>query len=881
MKNSSMESFFIEVNNPKETNNIIGVVYRHPCMNEKLFNEDYLKQLIDKLSSENKQCYISGDYNFNLLNVPTHNETFNFFDTMMANFFLPTITLPTKINSVKSTVIDNIFTNHLHPDITTGNLTVEISDHLPSFFIVPKQNQNHLPKKQNLYIRKTKNFDRENFLLDYLNINWEETLEVTNNDANHSLGNFMTKINMLLDKYMPMKKVSQKEFKRKFKPWISDDILHKIKYKNKIFKKYIKCKVADRKRDLNTEYKQLKNEITTLTKLSKKLYYEKYFSNNRKNIQKIWKGIKEIINIKSKNFDHPTCLLDGDKNITNPTKMANTFNGYFTSIADNILKKRKFEGNKSFQDYLTNPLNNSFFLYDCDEIEIKSIITSLNLNKASGPNSIPTKILHLLKEEISTPLCNIFNLSFSTGQHPDILKIAKTIPVFKKGSRLLVCNYRPISLLSNLNKILEKLIFSRLYKFFDNYKCIYSLQFGFRAKHSTNHALIDITENIRCALDNKNVACGIFVDLQKAFDTVNHNILLNKLNHYGIRGIANDWLSSYLSNRSQYVSILGFNSETKFIKHGVPQGSVLGPLLFLIYINDLHHAIKYSKVYHFADDTNLLNINRSPKQLQKQVNIDLKLLYNWLLANKISLNCSKTELIFFCKPGERPPDIDYKIKMNGHKIIPSNYIKYLGIYLDSNLSGQYHCDLLLKKLKRSNGMLCKARHYVQLDELRSIYYAIFSSHMVYGCQVWGQSINIHTEKVFKLQNRAMRIISFSDFHANSNPIYKENKILKLKDYITLQNCIFVYDFLNNNLPTCFDSYFKSVNAVHSKRTKSSKLGCLFVPHFSTKKYGLNSITSKSINSWNFFSKAFKCNLKNFTRSALKNKITLYFLDSYY
>ena len=879
-KPNELESLFIEVINPSQTNSIIGVIYRHPCMNEKLFNEDYLKLLNDKLSSENKQSYISGDYNFDLLNVSAHNETFNFFDTMMANFLLPTITLPTKINTVKSTVIDNIFTNHLHPDMKTGNLTVGISDHLPSFLIVPKQNQNHLPKKHNLYTRNTKTFDRINFILDYLNINWDESLEAAKKDVNHSFGNFMSKINMLLDKYMPLKKISQKEFKRKFKPWISNEILCKIEYKNKIFKKYIKCKVADRKQQLNMEYKQIKNEITSLTRVGKKTYYEKYFSSNKKNLQKIWKGIKEIINIKSKNFDHPTSIFDGKKNITDPSEMANSFNGYFTSIADDILKNRKFEGHKSFRDYLTNPMNNSFFLYHCDNIEVKSIITSLNLHKAAGPNSIPTIILHLLKEEICTPLSNIFNLSFSTGQHPDLLKIAKTIPVFKKGSRLLVCNYRPISLLSNLNKILEKLFFSRLCKFLDEYKCIYSLQFGFRAKHSTNHALIDITENIRSALDNKKVSCGIFVDLQKAFDTVNHDILINKLNHYGIRGIANDWLSSYLSNRTQFVSILGFDSKTNFIHHGVPQGSMLGPLLFLIYINDLHCAIKFSKVYHFADDTNLLNINQSPKQMQKQVNIDLKSLYKWLLANKISLNCSKTELIFFHKPGEHQPNFDYRIKMNGHKIIPSDYIKYLGIYLDTKLTGKYHCDLLVKKLKRSNGVLSKSRHYVPPEELRSIYYAIFSSHLTYGCQVWGQSINTYTEKLFKLQNRAMRIISFSDFHANPQQIYKNYKIFQLKDFISLQNCMFIHNYLNNNLPTCFDTYFQLIKQVHSIDTRLSQLGCLFVPHYSTTKYGLNSITKKSIDSWNLLTKTFNCNLKTYSQADLKKKITSYFLDSY-
>ena len=382
----------------------------------------------------------------------------------------------------------------------------------------------------------------------------------------------------------------------------------------------------------------------------------------------------------------------------------------------------------------------------------------------------------------------------------------KYIPIFKKGSRLLPSNYRPISLLSNINKILEKLVFSRLHRFLELHESLYELQYGFRKNHSTNHALINITESIREALDNNKTVCGIFVDFQKAFDTVNHDILLQKLDYYGIRGCTNSWFKSYLSQRTQFVSILGFESQKKVILHGVPQGSVLGPLLFLIYINDLHKAIRKSKVFHFADDTNLLNISNNIKEQTKDVNNDLKYLYIWLIANKISLNSEKTEVVFFKKTGTKITYSDIKIKLNGTKLYPTNCIKYLGIYLDESLSGIYHCNELTKKLRRANGMLAKVRHYVLENELKSIYHAIFSSLMMYGCQVWGQNKNYAVKKIFKLQKNALRIITFSDFRASTNPLFKKLGILKISDNITLQNCLFVHDALNNKLPSNFKNF---------------------------------------------------------------------------
>ena len=279
---------------------------------------------------------------------------------------------------------------------------------------------------------------------------------------------------------------------------------------------------------------------------------------------------------------------------------------------------------------------------------------------------------------------NLFNLSFTIGVFPNITKIAKIVRLYKKDNKLECKNYRPISLLSNIGKLIEKLLRKRLYSFLDQSKHFFGSQVGFRPHHSTNHALIIITKHIRSALDKNNFTCGVFLYFQKAFDTVNHGILLSKLSYYGVRGIAHDLFKSYLTNRKQHTIINGVSSSVLSITHGVPQGSVLGPLLFLIYINDLNHVVTLSTMYHFADDTNLLYSNSLLKSINKCIIHDLRLIGHWLRPNRISLNVNKTEIVLF-RPKKKIICKNVNFRINGQKVTPTTQTRYLGILTDQHL----------------------------------------------------------------------------------------------------------------------------------------------------------------------------------------------------
>ena len=344
--------------------------------------------------------------------------------------------------------------------------------------------------------------------------------------------------------------------------------------------------------DMEYLYKKFRNKVVSEIKKSKNEYYVEYFTKHKTNRKILWSGIRSIINFKSNIGSSISCLLIMVLKLRILNKWLTYLNNVFVNTAKKINENIP-RTKKSPLEYLSSQNESSFFISPASHEEIEVIINSLKSGKAAGPHRIPIYLLEILSEYIAVPLCDIVNESFSSGIFPDMMKLAKVIPLHEKNSPKVPSNYRPITLLSVLSKIVEKLMHKRLYSFLEKYGILHSLQFGFRAKHSTLHALISLAESVKQTTDESMFGCGLFIDLQTAFDTVNHPILLQKLQHYGVRGTALNWFSSYLTDRKQYVSVNGHTSDHLKISCGVPQGSVSGPLLFLIYINDLPNVSKF------------------------------------------------------------------------------------------------------------------------------------------------------------------------------------------------------------------------------------------------------------------------------------------------
>jgi hypothetical protein len=425
---------------------------------------------------------------------------------------------------------------------------------------------------------------------------------------------------------------------------------------------------------------------------------------------------------------------------------------------------------------MSNSVCSSIYLEDTNSEEVSKIIMELKNGKASDiPIVLVKKTAHL----ICRPLSKLYNNCMRDGIFPSIFKTGKVTPIYKKENKECIENYRPVSILPLFGKIFEKIIYNRLYAFLTAKGILHDEQFGFRKRHSTAHALHKSVESISNNLENGRHVLGVFIDLSKAFDTLDHSILLKKLEIYGIRGSAHSLIASYLTDRRQYVQFNNTSSDTLAIKYGVPQGSILGPLLFLIYMNDIVNCFNDENVRFvlYADDTNIFITGPSKESTYIKANIVLDCVTKFMRCNLLHINMSKCCYIHFkpefesdetcarTRPFADQNDISNAIFIEGTKISKVASTKFLGVIIDEKLSWVPHIQYLTKKLRSITGAICRIRKSVPADLYMNLYNALFESHLSYGISVWGVSIRDKSDdKLFITQKHCIRIL-FGDLEA--------------------------------------------------------------------------------------------------------------------
>jgi hypothetical protein len=585
-----------------------------------------------------------------------------------------------------------------------------------------------------------------------------------------------------------------------------------------------------------TKFKNYRNVYNKLIRLAKKLQYEKLFLKYQNNLKKTWQVLHEVI----KKSNAKNCpiqqIVINNVPITDSLQMANSFNEFFSSVASKIAQDivptdrppdRTVNDNIPLFSFSNDPLTSG---------EIIDCINSLQKKRTPDVNGISVDFVSKFALTLSQPLQHIFSLSLTTGIVPSQLKIAKVIPVFKSGDRTAMDNYRPISLLNTFSKILERVVHNRLSAFLNFNNLLSNSQYGFRKEHSTIHPLTKFLNFITRAFNDREHCVAIFCDLRKAFDTVDHKILLTKLYNIGVQGQELKWFENYLAGRNQFVVINGKSSSLREIILGVPQGSILGPLLFLIYINDLANISDlFSSL--FADDTKLLAKHSDPVILNDFVNAEFKKICTYFRAHRLSLHTSKTKFMVFSN-SQAVNNFDFNIVIDNNndnlydplKVvriqrvtqnddIPA--IKFLGVFMDPSLNFKYHIQSIAKKISVGLYFIRTAKNFLSEKSLKFLYYSLIHCHLIYAMHVWSCSTNNNLNVLAKLQKSAVRLITSSSYNAHSEPLFKKLRILPFYDLVLYFKIQFMQQYKQGFLPNSFDgewsTYLSRIEALEQEQ----------------------------------------------------------------
>lgn len=752
---------------------VVGV-YRPPSFD---FNKFYdrLERLLSSHSTHPR--FIVGD-----INIPinlAHNNIVRRYESLLASYgYICTNTHATR--PISSNILDHcICRNEDVAYLENDTIYSNISDHL----IVVSSFKMNSPRECVILTKKI--IDRNK--LDQLFTQFLHDF-VCGEDVNESIVAITTAYNTILNQCTTLRSERVK-IKIKHCPWLDYYTWQWIKLKNKYLKKVKRNPNDDH---LTEMFKYVTKKADIAKRRCKKNYFKKLFEDTSS--AKIWKNLNIVLG--KKNQDRNIELENNGNKTCNNLEVCEIFNEYFSSIGENLAKS--IPKNNLNPLSTVTPVQRTIFLKPTNEVEVTSLIKELNTKKSCGPDNLPATIIQNNFHVFSKIFAELFNKMLRKGEYPDCLKVARVVPVFKSGDASDPCNYRPISTLSVVNKIFERLLVNRLVNFLNKFNVLYKFQYGFRKGCGTSTAITELVDLLLDKIDNKCIVGGLFIDLKKAFDTLNHNILLNKLECYGIRGLANGIIRSYLSERQQFVAIKEAQSTPRSINVGVPQGSNIGPLLFLLYINDIGNLPLTGIPKLFADDTALFYPNQDVSSVVTSIKGDLQILVKYFDTNLLSLNLSKTKYMVFHSPRKKIPQ-HISPSLGSVVIEKVSNFKYLGLVLDSTLSWGDHIDYVQKKVSSLCGIMYRVSKFVPRNALMTFYHGCIHSHFQYLNIVWGHACKTKVRKLQVLQNRCLKIIYNLPLLHPTLQLYTNasHNILPIRGLCTLQSCLYVYDVIKN------------------------------------------------------------------------------------
>ena len=779
ISNETIESCTISIKSENYELFILAIYRPHSGTIDN-FN-DTLLSILNSPILVNKKVILTGDLNINL--ISTTENVQNYITNLQSLHYTSLITKPTRFtttdNSFNPSIIDHIWTN-ITTTVNSGIIWSDITDHCPCFTFLNTESQiSHGTKK--IYFRIINETNIAKLLSKLENTNWDNVLTGNIDQKTESFINFVNKT--FCDTFPKISKTISN--KRLEKPWITPAILQSIKTKSYYFKLAKQGLITQ---DTNKRYRNLYNKIT---RKAKNHYYNQYFNTRAKNTKKTWEGIRDLLGNSNKKDKIQSLLINGEET-DDPKLIASALNKYFSTVAEK-LEKQIPETNVPPTSYITSSPTNSMFLTPTTPTECSNLIENLK-NTFQGPDALPTKLFIKAKHILSIPISKLINECFCSGKFPLILKKGKITPIHKTGSKIIEDNYRPISVLLILSKMFERAYYNRATKFAEQNNFLSPSQFGFQKGKSTICALTKFIEFLYESINNKKTSISVFIDLKKAYDTIDHKILLDKAFKMGIRGLAHHFLQSFLSDRFQCVRVRDAESDWLPITRGVPQGSVLASFLFLIYINDLPTVSPNISSILFADDTTFYKAGNDINALSLQFNSELNKIKTWCQTNRLSLNISKTFMMQF---GFGTPGQTSEIFIDNEPIQQKHSEKFLGIIIDKKLNFAEHIKHLCQKVSRTIGIFYKLRDHVPKTILISIYYSLAYPYFTYGNILWGGSYATHLKPLELLQKKLIRIICNTTYLAHTTPLFKLTGILKLPDIHTYITALHMYKLTKN------------------------------------------------------------------------------------